>query len=294
MDASSHDLRAFVRVARLGSFAAAARELRISTTAVSRRVATLEDQLGARLLNRTTRRVSLTDAGAVALDRAEQLLSDLGELRDVVAGDERPSGHVRVTAGVSLGHALLHEGLPAFLAEQPDVRVTVVLTDRPVDLVADRIDLALRIGKLADSALIARRIGTVGHTVCASPRWLEEHGPLEPRELKRYPRIVDTNQPRAWRLDGPEGERLEVGAAGRYAVNNAHAVRDACRLGVGLALLPDFVAKPALASGELVDALPGWSGPQLGLHAVVLERRWVSAAVRALVEHVRALVDGSL
>lgn len=254
-------------------------------------MATLEEQLGARLLNRTTRRVSLTEAGTVALERAEQLLADLGELRDVVAGDERPRGHVRVTAGVSLGHAVLHEGLPSFLATHPEVTVEVVLTDRAVDLVADRIDLALRIGKLADSALVARRIGSVGHIVCASTTWFEDNGPLEPQDLAQRPRIVDTNQPRAWRLDGPEGARLEVAASGRYAVNNAHAVHEACRLGMGLGLLPDFVAGPSLARGELVDAMPGWTGPELGLYAVVLERRWVSAAVRALVRHVQGVVE---
>ena len=294
MDANSIDLRAFVRVARLGSFAAAAREMRMSTTAVSRRVANLETDLGARLLHRTTREVSLTPAGTVALERAEQLLSDLEELRDVVAGDEEPRGHIRITAGVSLGHALLHESLPAFLLAHPEVSVEMVLTDRHVDLVSERIDLAIRIGTLADSNLVARRLGTVGHLICAAPDWLGANGPVLPEKIHSLPRIVDTNQPLAWRLTGPDGGPLEVEASGRYAVNSAHAARDACLAGLGLAMLPDFVGRSFLERGELVDALPDWSGPELGLYAVVLERRWVSAAVRALVEHIRELVGRSL
>jgi DNA-binding transcriptional LysR family regulator len=291
MDANTGDLRAFARVARLGSFAAAARELRVSTTSVSRRVVHLEEQLGARLLNRTTRKVSLTPTGTLALERAEQLLADLEDLRDAVAGDEHPRGHIRVTAGVSLGHAILHEGLPQFIDANPSVSVEVVVTDRPVDLVTERIDLAIRIGTLSDSSLVARRLATVGHRVCAAPQWLEQHGPVDPETLHALPRIVDTNQPLAWRLHGPDGETMEVEAVGRYAINSAHAARDACAAGLGLAMLPEFLARPLLRSGELCDALPQWRGPELGLYAVVLQRRWSSAAVRALTEHIRELVS---
>ncbi len=290
MDADTLNLRAFARVARLGSFAAAARELRLSTTAVSRRVGLLEEQLGARLLHRTTRRVSVTPAGTEALARAEQLLSDLQELHDVVAGDGRPRGHLRVTAGVSLGHALLHESLPGFLMVHPDVSVEVLLTDQHVDLVEERIDLAIRIGVLEDSGLVATRLGTISHVVCASPTRGTASSTTSAPGLVAAPRVVDTNQPRTWRLTGPADEVVEVPAEGRYAVNSAHAARDACRAGLGLAMLPSFVAQSDLASGALVDALPGWSGPTLGLYAVVLERRWMSAAVRALVDHVRRIV----
>ncbi|MCA9572645.1 MAG: substrate binding domain-containing protein, partial [Myxococcales bacterium] len=229
-----------------------------------------------------------------ALERAEQLLSELRELRDVVAGDEAPRGHIRITAGVSLGHALLHESLPAFLLAHPEVSVEVVLTDRHVDLVSERIDLAIRIGKLVDSNLVAQRLGTVGHLVCAAPDWLAANGPVLPDNLNALPRIVDTNQPLAWPLTGPDGSALEVEASGRYAVNNAHAARDACAAGLGVAMLPNFVSRAGLERGDLVDALPGWTGPEFGLFAVVLERRWVSAAVRSLVDHVRGRLEDAL
>ncbi len=287
VDASVLDLRAFVTVVRRGSFAAAARELRLSTTSVSRRIAKLEEKLGARLLHRTTRKVTLTRAGALAIDRAERALAELQELQDVVASDEHPRGHIRVTASVSLGHALLHERLPAFIQAHPDVSVEVLLTDRRTDLVAERIDLAIRVGELPDSSLVARRLGTVEHLVCAAPSWLERIGPLSVRRIEDYPRIVDTNQPLRWKLEGPDGARVELDATGRYAINSAHAARDACVQGLGLALLPAFVARTALSSGVLIDAFPGWSGPKLGLFSLVLTRRWASPAVRALVEHVQ-------
>jgi DNA-binding transcriptional LysR family regulator len=289
MDANTLDLRAFARVARLGSFAAAARELRISSTAISRRVAALEESLGTRLLHRTTRRVSLTPAGKIALGRVERLLAELLELQEEVASDDTPRGRIRVTAGVSLGHSLLHQGLPLFLAAHPAVSVELVLTDQHVDLVAERIDLALRIGKLADSSLIARRIGWVEHIVCAAPDWLGRCGALNASDLHSHARVVDTNQPHHWQLSGPDGAQLAVEASGRYAVNSAHAALDACRAGLGLAMLPDFVARPSLERGELANALPGWMGPKLGLYAVTLDRRWVPAAVRALVEHMLRL-----
>lgn len=288
MDANTLDLRAFSRVARLGSFAAAARELRLSTTAISRRVGALEEQLGARLLHRTTRRVSLTPAGVEVLARVDRLLADLRELHDVVAGDGTPRGHLRVTAGVSLGHALLHEALPQFLLAYPGLSVELVVGDRHVDLVSERIDLAIRIGALSDSGLVASRLGTVEHVVCAaSPRASEVESA---EDLLRVPRIVDTNQPRLWKLTGPGGVAIEVPAEGRYSVNSAHAAKEASRAGLGFAMLPRFVAQDALDDGELMDALPGWSGPELGLYAVVLERRWMSPGVRALVAHIRDLV----
>jgi len=262
----------------------------MSTTAISRRVAQIEEQLGARLLNRTTRRLSLTPAGSVALERAEQLLADLEELREVVAGDGTPRGHVRVTAGVSWGHSLLHEGLPTFVEAYPNVSVEIILTDRRVDLVAESIDLAVRIGQLADSSLVARRLGSVGHLICATPRWLAEHGPVTAETLQALPRIVDTNQPLTWQLTGPDHQHLEIEASGRYAVNNAHATLAACQAGLGVAMLPDFVARPALADGVITNALPGWKGPDVGLFAIVLQRRWASATVRALMHHIARLI----
>lgn len=286
MDQDSQNLRAFTRVARLASFAAAARELRISTTTVSRRVAVFEEQLGARLLNRTTRRVTLTPAGVLALDQAEPILDALVELRASIAGDGTPRGHLRLTAGVSLGRSLLYDNLPSFLQDYPEVSVEVLLTDVHIDLVKERIDLALRIGDLPDSDLVARRLGTVELILCGAPDWVEMVGPLLPEQWAEQARIVDTNQGPIWHISHTDGRQLKIQATGRFAVNNAHAARDACQAGLGLALLPDFVAIPALQSGKLVRVLPEWSGPKPGFYGVVLQRRWVSPAVRALLEQI--------
>lgn len=294
MQTDTLTLKAFARVARLGSFAAAARELRLSTTAVSRRVASLEEQLGTRLLNRTTRRTSLTQAGELALDRVEQVLDDLVELEDAVGGSASPSGHLRITSGVSVGLSFLHGILPAFLRNHPNISVEVVETDEHVDLVQRRIDLALRVGSLADSGLIARRLAAVPHHIYAAPAWLNDQSPLDPTALDDLSRIVDTNQPPVWRLRGPNDQIVELPARGRLAVNSAHCARDACRAGMGLAMLPDFVVASDLERGMLVDALPGWRGPELGLYAVVLERRWISRAVRALMAHVEAAAKDML
>lgn len=166
----------------------------------------------------------------------------------------------------------------------------MIFTDRAVDMVADRIDVAIRIGRLLDSTLLAQRLGTVGHRLCASPEWLEGNGLVGPDSLEGLPIVVDTNQPVTWSLTGPDEAKLQVRAEGRYVVNNTHAALDACRAGLGLALLPDFVGAAALAKGELVEALPGWKGHDLGLYVITQERRSAAPSVRALVEHVRGLL----
>ena len=290
MDVDTLDLRAFVRVARLGSFAAAARELRLSSTAISRRVNALEERLGTRLLLRTTRRVSLTTAGEEALTRSERMLADLQELQDTMTSSDDPCGHLRVTAGVSLGRALLHDALPGFLRSNPLVSVELLLTDKHVDLVDERIDLAIRIGSLSDASFVAQRLGYVAHIICGSPSVVHALGSHDAPSIAAASRIVDTNQPLTWRLTGPDGNLVEVAAKGRYAVNNAHAARDACCAGLGLAMLPSFVALPKIQNGQLA-AVPGWSGPDLGLFAIVLKRRWTSAAVRALTAYIKDIAQ---
>ena len=186
-----------------------------------------------------------------------------------------------------MGLSFLHGLLPAFLRDHANVTVEVLETDEHVDLLERRIDLALRIGALTDSGLIARRLAAVTHRVCAAPAWLDARAPLDATCLEALPRIVDTNQPGTWRLTGPDDQSVELPAHGRLAVNSAHGVRDACLAGMGLAMLPSFVVAADLEQGTLVDALPGWFGPELGLYAVVLERRWMSSAVRALMTHVQ-------
>ncbi|MFT5682063.1 MAG: DNA-binding transcriptional LysR family regulator [Myxococcota bacterium] len=289
---NTRTMEVFAEVARQQSFSEAARVLRMSSTAISRHIRQLEDHLGVRLLHRTTRRVSLTPDGVAALARIEMILGELSELKDAVGGTGRPRGHLRITAGVSLGAERLNRILPAFVAEHPEVSVKLMLTDRHVDLVAERIDLAIRVGRMTDSGLVVRRLGTIRHRICAAPALLSGQQ-ITPDALAGLPQIIDTNQPAQWSLRGPNGQTMQVPAVGRYAVNSAHGACIACCAGLGVAMLPDFVCEDALAVGTLVEVLPGWEGPSLTLQALYLERRHLSAAVRALVDRLVAVWDGS-
>ena len=248
------DMRVFTRVARLESFAGAARELRMSSTAVSRRVSDLENALEAQLLQRTTRRLSLTPAGEAYLARAESILLQLDELDDEVRGAEASaSGVLRVAAGFSFAQEQIAPLLPDLLARHPDLTVELELSDRTIDLVAEGIDVAVRIGKLEDSGLVARRLATSRLALVASPRYLEQHGrPDSLDALHDHACLIDRNQPRMWRFEG--GGRFEP--TSRLRVNSAHAVLEAASRGLGIGLVPTFVSGPAIAAGRVEALLP--------------------------------------
>lgn len=279
-------MQIFVRVARLTSFTAAARELRLSTTAVSRHVAQLEAQVGVQLLRRTTRRLSLTDAGAVYLERCEQILGDVRELEESVReGRQCPRGRLRISVGVSFAQEQLDPLMPRFLRDHPDLEVDLHLTDRHVDLVAEGIDVALRIGQLPDSGLHARRLAPIRHLLCASPDYVAEFGTVTAlTDLPHHRCIIDRNlASHRWAFEGPTG-RVDWQPQGRYRVNSAHAACHAAEAGVGLAYLPTFVAGPRVCAGTLVPQLPHHRGIETSLHAVYPENRYLSAGVRVLID----------
>lgn len=278
-------MRVFARVARLQGFAPAARELRLSPTAVSRHVAQLEERLGVRLLYRTTRSVTPTEDGQAYLTRAEQLLHELDELEEVVsAGGAQPRGSIRISVGVSFAEEQLNGLMPGFLAAHPELNLELILSDRHLDLIAEGIDLAIRIGAMPDSALFARRFAPCRHVVCASPSYLEMYGPpAQPNDLRERECIIDTNQPRNWWFQGVAGvETIEV--QGRYRANSAHAVRDMVSAGLGIAYMPTFVAGPCIRRGDLVPILTDYRALELTLHAAYPERRYLSAGLRAFLD----------
>lgn len=281
------DMRVFTRVARLGGFAAAARELRLSTTAVSRRVSELEAALGARLLRRTTRRISLTEEGHAYLERCERVLEEIDDLESTIA-DQRssPRGRLRLATGVSFGQEQVVPLLPGLLSRHPELVVDLELSDRFVDLVADGIDVAIRIGRLADSSLVARRLATCRFVLCAAPDYLERAGrPDVPEDLVRHDCVVDRNIRRAWEIHlGPVLHRIVPD--GPLHVNSAHAVRDAALAGMGIALAPTFVVGRSLASGDLVELLPECTIADSGVYAVYPPSRHLSSKVRVFVDHV--------
>jgi len=278
-------MRVFCRVARLGSFSAAAREMRLSNTAVSRHVLQLETHLQVRLLHRPTRRCSLTEAGSAYLTRCERILADLEELEDALGeGQRSPKGRLRISAGISFAQEQLNALMPSFVTDHPDLDVELVLTDRHLDLIAEGIDVALRIGLLADSSHVARMLSPCRHVICASPDYVERHGALtHVDQLASRFCIIDTNQPSTWWFEGPDGE-TRVRPTGRYTVNSAHGACDAALAGLGVAYLPTFVAGPHLTQGTLLPQLLDHATLELKLYALFPENRYLSAGVRAFID----------
>jgi DNA-binding transcriptional LysR family regulator len=280
-------MQVFVEVARAESFAAAARTLGLSTTATSRMVRELEDWLGLRLLTRTTRRVSLTDAGRAHLEPCARLVGEVDELeRSAKAQHIEPRGEIRLTAPVFMGKVFLSGVLPAFLTRHPQVSVRLHLIDRFVNLVEEGIDLALRVGELSDSSLIARRIGDVRLITAAAPAYLAERGtPQAVEDLKRHDCIVDTVSSHGdrWPLGTASG-RTGVRVDGVLSVNSGEFARDAAVAGVGIALLPDFIVARDLAAGRLRAVLPDTCKVEAGIFLVHPQARHQNSAVRALID----------
>ncbi|WP_395675419.1 LysR family transcriptional regulator [Inquilinus sp.] len=277
----------FVRIVDAGSFAAGAEQLGQSRALASRAILDLETRLGTRLLNRTTRRLSLTEAGAAFYRRAQRITADMAEAEEeATALHARPRGLLRVNAPMSFGVLHVAPALAAYLERYPEVSVDLTLNDRVVDLLEDGYDLAIRIGRLADSSLIARRLAPCRILLCAAPSYLAAHGtPEHPSDLVRHRCIsyaYGANRDE-WILTGPGGEvRVRIGA--RLQVNNGDAIQAAIREGYGIARQPDFIAAPDLAAGRMVQVLPEWRLPEMGIHAVYPPARTLSAKVRSFVD----------
>ena len=280
-------MRVFARVARLESFSAASRELRISTTAASRQVGELEGHLGVKLLQRTTRRLRLTPVGADYLEQCERVLSDVDELEGRVrAGEAAVRGLLRVSAGVDLGREHLAPRLGAFMDAHPEVEVELSLSDRYVDLVADGFDLAIRTGPLGDSSLVARPLATSWLATVASGGYLAAHGhPQVPAELAAHSAILDTNlRGGRFAFDTPSGV-VRVSPRARLAINSPIAARAFAIEGRGIAQVPHFLVAEALAAGELVSLFDDLPRGLLPIQAVYPARRHQSARARRYIEH---------
>ena len=290
MERSSTDLLdvvAFVRVAETGSFARAAERMGLSKPAVSRRVARLEEQLGAQLLARSARGAQPTDIGEAYYARAANILAELDAAQEVVADAvTQVAGPIRMTAPINFGARYLGPALAEFAALHPKVELDVSLDDRTVDLVGGGYDLALRIGKLKDSALIARRLAPIRGVVVASPEYLERKGrPVRPadladHELLFYANVVVGEQ---WRFK--VGERWEVvRGQSRFRANNGDLLREAAAAGLGIVIMPSFIASDGIRSGQLEVILRDFPLEEVGLYAVMPPGRATTARVRALVD----------
>jgi DNA-binding transcriptional LysR family regulator len=277
------DVLAFVRVVETGSFARAAERMGLSKPVLSRRVARLEERLGARLLTRTARGAQPTQVGQAYYARASSILADLEAAQEVVAeAVTQVAGPIRLSAPLSFGVAHLAPALAEFAKLHPAVELDIEFEDRNVDLAGGGYDLAVRIGRLADSALVARRIAPVRKHALASPAYLAAHGtPLRPAELAGHASLAYGNEQWRFRI----GERWEtVRVQPRMRTNNGEMLRAAATAGLGICLLPSFIAAPAIADGSLEVILQEFPLEEGALHAVMPPGRAITARVRALVD----------
>ena len=266
-------LAVFAKVAELRSFVLAAKDLEISKATVSKVVARLEKRLGARLFNRTSRRLALTDAGQLLLDRAARILAE-GEAAESEAHAQSasPRGLVRLAVPMSFGLREVAPLLPEFLAEYPDVSVDLHLSDELVDLIGAGFDAALRIAALPDSSLRARRLRDVSRALVAAPSYLDRHGrPSHPRDLMHHSCLCYAYLPTpdVWRFVNEAGEEVQVRPSGPLRANNADALAPALLAGLGLAVQPDFVVGEAIENRRLEVVMQDWSPPPIALHLVM-------------------------
>jgi LysR family transcriptional regulator for bpeEF and oprC len=270
-----------------GSFAAAARRLGVTPSAVSRRVAQLEAELGVQLLARTTRRLRTTQDGQAFYEHCVRILARLEEARDQLARTSAsPSGVLRVDAPVALGRAILAPKLPVFLRRYPDVRVELTLHDRFVDPVTEGLDLLVRIGKLLDSGLMARKLGESRVIHCAAPEYLRQRGvPRTPGELEQHNCLAYLRDFRATPFTFMAGENIrEVEISGPCHSNDSEVLRKLAQAGQGIAAVFDFVVRDLLQSGELVTVLDEHPSSSWPIHALYLPNRHLLPKVRVFID----------
>jgi len=281
-------LEAFVKVAEAQSFSRAAESLNTSKSVVSRHISNLETELGARLIHRTTRALTLTEAGRNYFEQVSQILADLAVAdQSVSALQASPRGKLRVNAPMSFGFLHLAPALSDFVTNYPEVQLDVAMTDRFVDLVEEGFDVAVRIADLQDSSLRARRIAPVRLAVCASPDYLDRHGiPRTPQDLRNHQCLLNSNVAVAheWKFRRPDGALYAVNVSGKVAINNGDALRMAALHGMGLTVLPTFIVGADLQQGSLVSVLDEFMPQPLGLHAVYPQTRHVAPKVRAFID----------
>ena len=281
-------MRAFIDVVEAEGFSAAARKIGRSKALLSKYVRELEDELGALLLNRTTRQFSMTEAGHTYYKRAVEIIREIDSLADTVresSGDVR--GRIKLSAPRTFADAPIGQCLIDFALEHPDIVLDINLDDRFVDLVEEGFDLAIRISRLENSSLIARRLSPFGVRLCASPALIERVGlPETPQQLASRPCIVDTNGRwlSNWPFKGDGGEMVSVAVSGPIEVNSPLAARAAAVSGLGFSILPDFIAAPEIEAGNLVPLMDERMYSGGGIFAVYPHRRYLPAKVRVFVD----------
>ncbi|MEX3007333.1 LysR substrate-binding domain-containing protein [Hoeflea sp. TYP-13] len=281
------DIPVLVAVAENGGFAAAARKLGVSKSAVSKRITQLELRLGAQLFHRTTRRISLTEAGERYLVHATEAVYAARQAEDAVSALQgAPQGRLRVNTPMSFGRLHVAPLIAGFLERYPQIRIDLVMDDRTVDLIEDGFDVAITGRALKESSMIARRLAPLHSVLCASPGYISSHGkPVHPDDLTRHNclHFAYSTDFQEWNFTGPDGS-VRVHSSGNYQANNSEALREALIGGCGIARLPTFIAGPDIAAGRLVHLLREYRLPSQALYAVFPERRYMPAKVRAFID----------
>ena len=287
-------MKAFAAVVDTGSFAAASDRLAMSRAMTSKYVAHLEEHLGTRLLQRTTRKLTLTESGTAYYDRCVQILADIAEAEEgAVHHTESPRGTLRMTIPVSFGNLHMGPVIADYLKQYPEVKIDMLLTDRRVDLIEEGLDLAIRIGTLPESGLIAKKLGSDHVVICGAPDYLERHGiPKTPAELARHNCLTYSYSSSGdeWKLNGPDGSHT-VKVSGSLRATNGDMVKLAALGGVGLIRQPTFLAAQDIRAGRLVEVLSEYTSSELGIYAVYPSRKHLSAKVRSFVDFMAAAFD---
>ncbi|MET3896298.1 LysR family transcriptional regulator for bpeEF and oprC [Devosia sp. UYZn731] len=284
-------LQIFEKVASLRSFTAAAHALGVPKSNVSRAIARLEGELGTRLFQRTTREVALTLTGQALHERSTGIIANLSDaltyVRDLAG---QPRGLLKISAGVGFGVNVLAEQLPEFLLLYPDIEIGLDLNSRPADLVAEAVDIAVRMGPLQDSGLVAVKLGEMRRYLCAAPSYLERRGrPSSISHIPHYDTIEmpgPDGRPRPWTFSRG-GQTVRVEIKPRLSVNEALTINRLVTNGAGLGILSGYICAPQIAAGQLVDVFPDWSPPPVEVNLVFPSRRELSPVVRAFVDYMK-------
>ena len=282
------EMEAFATVVDQGGFTDAAQKMGISKSAVSKHVSSLEARLGARLLNRTTRRDSPTELGLAYSDRARRVLSDAGEADALVASmQSAPTGLLRLSVATDFGVNHLSPILGDFLQKYPDITVNMVLNNRYVELISEGFDMAIRMGDLEDSSLRARKLTETQMRMIAAPSYFEKHGrPARLDDLNTHKLLHYSNQAsgNAWKITAPSGEERQIRSAGWLSVNDGQSLLNACIAGLGIAYLPSFLYANAMEQGQVVDVMPDLPVESTGIYAVYPPGRFTQPKVRAFID----------
>ncbi|WP_300295154.1 LysR family transcriptional regulator [Ferrovibrio sp.] len=286
----------FIEVLRRGSFVAVARDRNVAPSSISRAISALEEQLGSRLLQRTTRRVAPTEAGMAYFERIEPVVEEMLRANQSLAEDAgQPRGSLRITTSVSFGHEKIVPLLPGFAARYPSLKLDVLLSDNVIDLVAERIDVAIRLGQLPDSRLVAHRLIATRYRVCASPAYLERHGlPRLPRELAGHNCILFPlpGFRSRWVFRNRKGELVRVPVAGNAMLSSASSIHRCAMAGMGVALLPDWLVAADIAAGRLTDLFPRLDVTatdfDTAVWAVYPSRAYMPQKTRVFIDYVKA------